>query len=442
MVWSVLWGLAVGAAAWLAAAHEVDELLDETLQSSSELLMAMGDSLPLRRAADPAAAPWVVPVSTRNELRHFAWQMVTTDGVLLARSASAPTAPWHTTPSPGLTEVTGWRIHGVAATQGTHMLYVGQAHEERLEARLEVTLAAALSAMAVGILGYLWLRHRVRAELEPLQRLSRRLADVDWQRTPVDPALGSAEREELQPMVQAIEDLARRLSERLLAEQAFSAHAAHALRTPLAGIDAQLAVALRESPPALGDRLQRIRGGVSRLQAVVAALLGLFRSDGELQRRPIELKRLLDRLPMPGLAVEVEQTGQLLGDEDLLAAALLNLLDNAVRHGARGVRLSTPRDQQLELHDDGPGIDAQRRQGLSAALHAQAYAGNMGLGLMLADRVARVHGGRLELPATATGFVARLDLGALPPGSSADQAHAPSARSSDAAAWSGPGRGD
>ena len=77
-------------------------------------------------------------------------------------------------------------------------------------------------------------------------------------------------------------------------ERAFTAHAAHALRTPLAGMDAQLAVALREAPLALQPRLQRVREASGRLQRVLAALLTLFRSDLALHRAPLDLPALID----------------------------------------------------------------------------------------------------------------------------------------------------
>src|SRR5690606_39299316 len=104
--------------------------------------------------------------------------------------------------------------------------------------------------------------------------------------------LGPAGRRELEPVHAAIETLASRLSARIANERAFAAHAAHSLRTPLAGIDAQLAVALRECPPGMRDRLQRIRGATTRLQGIVAALLGLFRARGALQRERPEGRRV------------------------------------------------------------------------------------------------------------------------------------------------------
>ena len=52
-------------------------------------------------------------------------------------------------------------------------------------------------------------------------------------------------------MVNAISGLGDRLASHVAHDDAFAAHAAHALRTPLAGMDAQLAVAIRQCDPAV-----------------------------------------------------------------------------------------------------------------------------------------------------------------------------------------------
>ena len=66
---------------------------------------------------------------------------------------------------------------------------------------------------------------------------------------------------------------------------------------------------------------------------------------------------------------------------------------------------------QLRVQDDGPGVDPAWRRELRAAIDAQGYAGRTGLGLMLADLVARAHGGDLSLPDSANGFAVELNLG-------------------------------
>lgn len=402
----------VALAVWLAVRHEVDELLDETLQASAAVLAGLLDAGDAQALAQ--GLPLAVAQAPRQE--HFAWQLLGAGDRVLMRSARAPERPWLPLRTPGFADASsGWRVYGQPLSDGQRMLYVAQTHAERREAEAELVWAAVCSALALGVLGAWWLRRRARHELEPLAELSARLARYE----PLQPgaALGPAAREELRAVQDAIEALGRRLAQRVANERAFSAHAAHALRTPLAGLDIQLAVLMREAPPALQPRLQRMREANGRLTRVVAALLALFRSGAEPQRRRLPLAPLLQRLPHEPLQIEVDAQAQVDADEDLLSAALINLLDNALRHGARQVRLQLHGDgtrQQLRVHDDGRGADAARRAVLAVALDTQRYEGRTGLGLMLADLVARAHGGRLHLPDVDQGFAVDIDLGPAP----------------------------
>lgn len=414
--WAVVWGLAVGSAVWFAAADEVDELLDDVLKSSATLLAAMtADSAvvsAIASASGGVAADGSAPAIGDAGLDSFAWQVVAADGRVSLRSLRAPATAWRALSTPGFSDIADWRLYGVALATDGRMLYTAQTMQERQQARAETALSAVLAALAVGLLVHVWLRSRVRAELEPLQTLSQRLATFDFDADDATSTrlLGPAERRELQPVHQALEALMLRLAARVETERAFSAHAAHALRTPLAGIDAQLAVALRECPPALSARLQRVRDASTRLQGVVAALLGLFRTGSQVRRSAVDVASLLARLPAAGLQVLVEPGTQVNADADLLAVALVNLLDNALRHGAGQVTVSLCAPGCLRLADDGPGMAAERRVALQAALDAQAYERSTGLGLMLADRVARAHGGRLRLHDIGHGFAVALEL--------------------------------
>ena len=413
VVWALLWSTALALAVWLAVREEVHELLDDGLKTAAETLI--GPLLRTPMAAPAPASDSPVVIQTANgEPPRFVWQLVAHDNGarVLRQSAGAPLQPLLATPAAGFADVAGWRVYGLALGSDAQMLYVAQSGGERGEALDELALAVLLAGLPMGLLGLLWLGARVRTELAPLAELSERLAAHD----PMQPgaSLGDADHEELQPVHQAIDALAGRLTRRLAQERAFTGHAAHALRTPLAGIDAQLAVALREAPAALQPRLLRVRAAGARLQRVVVGLLTLFRSGVEVQRLPQDLALLAERLPFEGLHVVAEAGAPLLADADLLTAALLNLLDNAQRHGAHTVTLSQPAPQRLRVHDDGEGLPAERRLALQQALDDEDYAGRTGLGLMLADLVARAHGGRLSLPAVETGFAAELQLGPVP----------------------------
>lgn len=410
LVWSVVWGFAVAAAIALTVPHEVDELLDDTLQSSAEVLAVLLSPAHEERLVERSGAGDVGPRVVDDALlpeEHFAWQVVGRDGSVLLRSSLAPDTPLRVAATPGFSESPDWRIYGIALPGDGQMLYAAQTMAERFEAQLDTAFGAALAALGVGLLGHLWLRLRVRQELAPLEELSRRLGAHDP--TAEGASLGEAQREELQPLQSAIDGLGRRLADRLASERAFSAHAAHALRTPLAGIDAQLAVALRESPPDVQPRIRRARAAAARLQRVVSALLTLFRSNAELQRERLDLRALVTKLPVEGLTVEVRGEVPIHADPDLLSAALLNLLDNSLRYGARHVRIEVLAPNTIRVHDDGPGASTSQRERLREALSGAAE-GNTGLGLALAQLVARAHGGQLLLSEVPSGFAVDLVL--------------------------------
>lgn len=413
---SLAWGLAVTAAVWLVVRHEVDELMDLTLRESAEILHGV---LAFSAAALPQGAVKGAALQTGSRQDHLAWQLVDREGRVLLRSHTAPDAPlrtgWQTGFSDGADE---WRIYGQpfphaeAGAVPARMLFVAQHDSERREARLEASVFTVIAALLVGLACALGLRWLLRRELVPLADLSEAVRHHDPLR-PQAP-LPPARRAELAPLHYAISDLAQRLARRVASERAFSAHAAHALRTPLAGLDVQLAVALRECPPTLQPRLQRSREAVARLRGVVQALLMMFRSGSEPVREPVPLRDLFSHLPVEGLTVDAPAAVTVQADPDLLAAALLNLLDNAQRHGARQVQVtatSTAAGTRLVLQDDGPGIEPATRQRLQDAIDTQDYAALPGLGLMLADLVARAHGGRLTLDAPARGCAVHLHIG-------------------------------
>ncbi len=408
MLTALAWGLAVSVVVWFSVRHEVNELLDDSLRASAEVLRGL-----LERDAGALLARGDHALRDTPGGARFAWQLVDTGPRVLLRSAQAPDTPWLPAPRAGFSNaVPRWRVYGVAL-EGDRTLYVAQSRAERREALAEVSVSSIAAALLVGLLAVVWLRVRVRHELAPLDALSEALGRYE----PLEPGadLAAATRAELLPMHDAVLALGRRLSQRVASERAFTAHAAHALRTPLAGIDAQLAVALREAPPALEARLQRVRAAAGRLARVVTALLALFRSGVRLQRQPVDVAAMLARLPVDGLTVDAAP-GRVDADPDLLAAALLNLLDNASRHGARRVQVALA-GQCLTLADDGPGADDARRAAMQQVLDRQDYdsrEGGLGLGLMLADLVARAHGGRLLLPAGGRGFTVALDLGPAP----------------------------
>jgi signal transduction histidine kinase len=379
---------------------EVDELLDDGLQSiAAQLAPLLLESAPALQSAPPAAD---------GEVR-FAWAWFDGAGRLRRASPGADAADWQPL-KPGFADRVRWRLYAQELAEGQGLLVVAQARTERREARIEVSRHTLLVVLALAALGLPLLAWWAQRELRPLWRLAERLAGFDAARS--DPGalaeeLGPPARAELRPIHDALRQIGERLGERMAFEREFAAQSAHLLRTPLAGIDAQLAVAMKEQPGQA--RLQRVRDASRRLQHLLLALLRLFRHAPEVQRRPLDARELLAGLPLGELRLEDGPACPLDADAELLAAALLNLVDNAQRHGATTLWLTQPAPNELLLADDGSGLSDAQRQALRSRL-ASGRA-EQGLGLRLAQLVAQAHGGHLALPDSTQGFAVLLVLG-------------------------------
>lgn len=408
MVIGLAWGVATSVAVGYVVRHEVDEVLDHGLKESAEIILSVLElnSESLRPRPDRA-----LPAPRHEE--QLVWQLVNAAGQVELRSHRAPETPLTTHLAAGLSSAGGWRIIAMPFDARQGVLLVAQEGAERTEARREAVLFTIASALLVGMAAVVWLRLRTRRELAPLEELAHAVRGHD----PLGdaPTLPEPSREELLPVHAAITDLGARLAKRIANEQAFAAHAAHALRTPLATVIANLAVVQRRATRD-EDRvfLQRCRDAASRLRRVVSALLTMFRTGSEPHPQAIDLEALVAQLPFDSLSTSCESQVAIQGDPDLLAAALMNLFDNAERHGATwvSVRASAhgPSQACIVVSDNGPGIPESELQSLQAAMDEEDYGGRTGLGLMLADLVARAHGGRCSLLAAPAGCTVALTI--------------------------------
>ena len=407
--WGTLVVLLVGMVTRLA----VDALLDDALHESTELLYALVQPL----ARDTEGPIQIMPRSPHEE--RVAWQVFSGDGRMQARSETSPAEPLAPLGHEGFSDRvaadgTAWRVYSITVDADGSMLHVGQRASDRGQQLWQVLVVSLGATLLAGLLTSVWLGRRVRRELAPLVALSDAVRHHDPMQGPELPA---ATREELQPLRAAVMALGRRLSLLVKRERVFTAHVAHTLRTPLAGMDAQLAAAIQESPPQGLPRLRLARNALTRLNHVIVALLHLFRSDRDLQPRVIDLTAMLARWPFGEMALTVDSQAVLQADPELLTAALLNLLDNAQRHGASHVAINVRAigaDVLLQIRDDGRGIDAERLAALQRAIDQQDSSGPLGLGLTLAGLVARAHGGRLRLSSDAEGTCVEMRLSTRP----------------------------
>lgn len=408
----LLAALASAAVAAWAVSLVVEALMKSALEETAQALVVLAEH---EQDIAALAAGSALPAPPHEEA--LTWQLRASDGSLVARSHGAPQRPWPVPLFEGHQQAVGLAVFTIAGQRS--WLQVAQPLASLREAQLSAALQAGTAVLLLSVLAAWLLAWRIRRELRPVARLAADVAAIDP--SPIAPRLPRSPRLELEPVYAALESLLQRLARKLRSERAFAAHAAHSLRTPLAGLSAQLELARTQAPPALQPRLDVAYGAARRLAGVVEALLTMARASGPPQWRSFPPRLLVPVALARRIEVDasaLERAPDLAGDPDLLAVAVVNLVDNAVRHGASRVRLAVRREAQvqgIEVADDGPGVDVERLAALRIALQRFDASGDvestLGLGLTLAAAVARAHGGRIDLDCaggSATGFCVRL----------------------------------
>lgn len=297
----------------------------------------------------------------------------------------------------------------------------------------------AIAATVTLVLAALLLLRGIGAALAPLARVGQiagRIAAGD-RRLRLRPANAGSELGAMaaafDAMVDALESALEQAQASEDAMRRFIADASHELRTPVAALQATSETLLREQPerPAR-DRLEaRLARDAARLGRLADDLLNLARLEaGEAPRRePVELAAIADaaaseariRAGEAEITVACGDDTTVLGDADALSRALWNLLENALaatRHAGRiGIEVgSRGGDVVAAVRDDGPGVPPAERERIFdgfVRLSGAAPPG-AGLGLAIARRIARRHGGELRCEECESGACFTLSLPAAP----------------------------
>jgi signal transduction histidine kinase len=215
----------------------------------------------------------------------------------------------------------------------------------------------------------------------------------------------------------------RDLEERTNELQSFSYAVSHDLRAPLRGISGWI-FALEEDCgaqlDATGQRhLERIRNEAQRMGILIEGLLSLSRiSATEIRIEPIDisglgteiLSRLAEAHPDRIVRTEVHPGIIVDGDEVLCEIALTNILENAWKFTAKcpeariGIEpVESPQGQGFRVRDNGTGFAPSNRDRLFIPFqrfHRASEFPGTGIGLATVHRIARRHGGSLEVEST------------------------------------------
>jgi two-component system osmolarity sensor histidine kinase EnvZ len=210
----------------------------------------------------------------------------------------------------------------------------------------------------------------------------------------------------------------------------------HDLRTPLTRL--RLGLSMLPEGAAGREEVAEMERDVAEMEALIDAFLEFARAEAEMDSEPADpadlAARAVEKTRRGGGAVRLRPPAEDVHAPVALRAlsverALGNLIGNAVRYGNRAEVSVTRADGSLRftVEDDGPGIPADRRAEALRPFARLDQARNqdrgtgVGLGLAIAQEIARAHGGWLELSDSARLGGLRADLVVAPADRSATQ---------------------
>ncbi len=294
---------------------------------------------------------------------------------------------------------------------------VAETTEKRTQLANKIVASVILPQFIIIPLAVMLVWFGLSRGLRPLTRLRKTIATRD----PADLSPIATRRvpEELEPLVEAFNEMLERMKKNVGAQQRFVADAAHQMRTPLTGLKTQAQFAMRETDPqALRHALRQIATGVDRAGRLVNQLLTLARTEGnepaQQQHEPLDLAQLTREIVEDWVIIALEKQidlgfessgpAMISGNAFLLRELAKNLIDNALRYtpsaGHVTCRLLVTYQQvTLEVEDDGIGISEDHAELVFERFYRvdDATTEGSGLGLAIVQEIAQQHDARASL---------------------------------------------
>lgn len=437
---------AVGIGVWLAMQDSINDTVDKDLRSRLRAMQAFfrarepGSELSLHELIEGAA---LAPAGAR-------FRIANTSGQWLYQSPG--TESWGATPPDAsrlpkrgrfeTIEQQGKPVRILSAAMPPGIVQIGTPVDEFAEMLSGFTWTVLLASPLLLILasaGGYWMSRRA---LAPVERIARTAADIEAQhlskRLPIRGSGDELDRlsATLNAMFARLEDSFRRITQ-------FTADASHELRTPVAIIRTTAEV-VRRKPRSEREyiaALDRILAESERTTELVEDLMLLARADAnveDLAAEPVELSALAQaacaeaRVLADAAGITLTTCGLIpstvSGDARALQRLLLILLDNAIKYSKGGgeVQLSLEirqsggrRTAVLEVRDQGIGIASEDlphvfERFYRASKDRSRKVDGVGLGLSIAESIARRHGGEIQIESSpGVGSTARVLLPAM-----------------------------
>ncbi len=316
---------------------------------------------------------------------------------------------------------------------GDFRLIVGRDNEDVEQFRalfLNAILWAALATVVCGGVTGMVLGSRVLRRVDEAAAAGERIAAGNLDsRVPV-----SGREDEFDRLAQSVNAMLDRIEGLMSGMRMATDSISHDVRKPLTRLRAKLDLALRrpETDPETQADIAVALQEIDRTVSILENLLRIAKAEAGVPAeswQPLDLAQAgagaveLYHPVAEELGIELEthfETAELRGEQQLLAQAIANLIDNAIKYapdqGAK-VRVETGSNASgvfLSVTDNGQGIPEADRERVTERFvrlnDVARQSDGSGLGLSLVRAVARAHGGELVLGDAGPGLVARLEV--------------------------------
>jgi signal transduction histidine kinase len=249
--------------------------------------------------------------------------------------------------------------------------------------------------------------HVVRRMFRPVRAASQRARDIGPRRTDVRLSLDDVP-SEIAPLVVAVNEALDRLEQGFRVQREFTADAAHELRTPITILRARIDTL---ADAAVAEPLRRDLESMTRVVTQLLEMAEVENMSPEAGERA-DLRAVAEEVIsfLVPLAIAQDRSIALAGTErpvwvsgsgEVIARALRNLVENAIRHTPPGtvVEVTVEPDGTLHVADEGPGIDEADRDLLFRRFwrRDRKRVGGAGLGLSIVKRIMDLCGGSVAV---------------------------------------------
>ncbi|MBF6066307.1 HAMP domain-containing histidine kinase [Nocardia terpenica] len=274
----------------------------------------------------------------------------------------------------------------------------------------ETLLLGALCGTAIGAIFGLWLSRRL---LEPLRQVTGTAARIASGE--LGTRLPDTDDPDLEPTVAAFNTMVDSLQRRIDRERRLVGDVSHELRTPLTTLTTSVGVMARyedELPERSRRALALVQAELDHLRRLLDDLLALARAEARMHAadaEPLSVPDLLThtlaelRYPPDLLSTATGRDALVIGRKLELERAVVNLLDNAQRHGGGAVGVGVERrgDEIIVTVDDaGPGVAAEDRERIFdrfvTVRRSRKSGTGTGIGLALVAETVAAHGGTVS----------------------------------------------